>query len=65
MVMVSFSKCTASSRAFARGILWQLWVAARLDLQRRRVLEEISAKIYSKWLQQQWVKNPKGFGFYL
>jgi hypothetical protein len=29
--------------------LWQLWVAACSDLQRRRcTLEEISAKIYSK-----------------
>jgi hypothetical protein len=36
MVMASFSKYTASSRASARGLLWQLWVAARLDLQRRR-----------------------------
>jgi hypothetical protein len=34
--MASFSKCTASSRASARGLLWQLWVATRLDLQRRR-----------------------------
>jgi hypothetical protein len=42
MVMASFSKCTASSRASARGLLWQLWVAARLDLQRRR-----HAQIYS------------------
>jgi hypothetical protein len=41
-------------------------VAARSDLQwRRRALEEIMAKIYSKWLQQVWVKNPEGFGFYL
>jgi hypothetical protein len=41
-------------------------VAARLDLQRWwRALEEIVAKIYSKWLQKQWVENPKGFGFYL
>jgi hypothetical protein len=48
------------------GALWQLWVAARLDLQRRRcALEKTLAKIYSKWLQQRWVKNPKGFGFYL
>jgi hypothetical protein len=53
MAMASFSKCTTSSRAFARGLLWQLWVAVRLDLQRRRrVLEETLAKIYSKWLQQ-------------
>jgi hypothetical protein len=64
--MASFSKCTASSRAFAWGLLWQLWVAARSDLQwRRRALEVILAKIYSKWLQQRWVKNPKGFSFYL
>jgi hypothetical protein len=41
-------------------------VAARLDLQRRRrALEENLAKIYSKWLQQRWEENPKGFGFYL
>jgi hypothetical protein len=64
--MASFSKCTASSHAFARGLLWQLWVAARLDLQwRRRALEVNLAKIYSKWLQQRWVDNPKCFGFYL
>jgi hypothetical protein len=24
-----------------------------------------SDKIYSKWLQQRWVENPKGFRFYL
>jgi hypothetical protein len=48
------------------GLLWQLWVAARSDLQwRRRAREVILAKIYSKWLQQRWVKTPKGFGFYL
>jgi hypothetical protein len=64
--MASFSKCTTSSRAFARGLLWLLWVAARLDPQRRRrALEENLAKIYSKWIQQRWVENPKGFGFYL
>jgi hypothetical protein len=41
-------------------------VAARLDLQRRRrALEANLAKIYSKWLQQQWVENPKGFRLYL
>jgi hypothetical protein len=40
--MASFSKCTASSRASARGLLWKLWVAAYLDLQRRR-----HAQIYS------------------
>jgi hypothetical protein len=41
-------------------------VAARSDLKRRRrVLEEIMAKIYSKWLQQRLVKKPMGFGFYL
>jgi hypothetical protein len=48
------------------GLLWQLWVAARSDLQRWQcALEETLAKIYSKWLQQRWVQNPKGFGFYL
>jgi hypothetical protein len=31
----------------------------------RCALEVILAKIYSKWLQQRRVKNPKGFGFYL
>jgi hypothetical protein len=41
-------------------------MAARSDLQRRqRAREVILAKIYSKWLQQWWVQNPKGFGFYL
>jgi hypothetical protein len=66
MVKASFSKYTASSRAFARGLLWQLWVTARLDLrQRRRALEVDLVQIYSKWLQQRWVENPKGFGFYL
>jgi hypothetical protein len=36
-------------------------VAARSDLQRwQRALEVIVAKIYSKWLQERWVKNPKG-----
>jgi hypothetical protein len=55
-----------SSRAFARGLLWQLWVAARLNLLRRqRALEVNLAKIYSKWLHQRWVENPKGFRFYL
>jgi hypothetical protein len=49
----SFSKYTVSSRAFARGKLWKLWVAARLDLlRRRRALEVDLAQIYSKWLQQ-------------
>jgi hypothetical protein len=41
-------------------------VAARSDLQRRRrALEVILAKIYSKWLQQRWVKNvtPKVFNY--
>jgi hypothetical protein len=32
--MASFSKCTASSHVSAQGLLWQLWVTARLDLQR-------------------------------
>jgi hypothetical protein len=46
------------------GLLWQLWVAARPDLQRWRCALEVTlAKIYS--IQQQWVKNPKGFGLYL
>jgi hypothetical protein len=41
-------------------------VAARLDLlRRRRALEVDLPQIDSKWLQQQWVKNPKDFGFYL
>jgi hypothetical protein len=50
MVMASFYKCTASSRASARGLLWQLWVAARLDLQRRR-----HAQIYSNgYSSDEW-----------
>jgi hypothetical protein len=41
-------------------------VAVRSHQQRRRrALEVILAKIYSKWLLQRWVKNPNGFGFYL
>jgi hypothetical protein len=64
--MASTSKCTASSRAFARGLLWWLWTAAHSDLQRqRRALAAILAKIYLKWLQLHGVKNPKGFVFYL
>jgi hypothetical protein len=56
----------ASSRAFALGLLWKLWVAARLDLLRRRRAPEMDLpQIDSKWLQQRWVKNPKGFVFYL
>jgi hypothetical protein len=51
MVKASFSKYTVSSRAFTRGLLWKLWVAARLDLlRRRRALEVDLAQIYSKWL---------------
>jgi hypothetical protein len=66
MVKASFSKYTASSRAFALGLLWKLWVAARLDLRwRRRALKVDLVQIYSKWLQLRWVENPKGFGFYL
>jgi hypothetical protein len=65
-VKASFSKYTAASRASAWGLLWKLWVAARLDLLRqRRALEVDLPQIDSKWLQQRWVKNPKGFGFYL
>jgi hypothetical protein len=48
------------------GLQRWLSLAAHSDLQqRRRVLAAILAKIYSKWLQLRWVKNPKGFGFYL
>jgi hypothetical protein len=51
MVKASFSKYTTSSRAFARRLLWKLWVAARLDLLRwRRALEVDLAQIYLKWL---------------
>jgi hypothetical protein len=65
-VTVSSSKCTASSRAFARGLLRWLWTAAHSDLQwRRRVLAAILAKIYLKWLELRRLKNPKGFVFYL
>jgi hypothetical protein len=36
-------------------------VAAHLDLlRRRRALEVDLPQIDSKWLQQRWVKNPKG-----
>jgi hypothetical protein len=34
--MASFSKYTESSRAFARGLPYQFWVAARSDLQLRQ-----------------------------
>jgi hypothetical protein len=35
------------------GLLWKPWVAARLDLlRRRRALEVDLAQIYLKWLQQ-------------
>jgi hypothetical protein len=65
-VTASSSKCTVSSRAFARGLPRWLSLAAHSDLQRRwRALAAILAKIYLKWLQLRWVKNPKGFGFYL
>jgi hypothetical protein len=66
MATASSSKCTASSRAFARGLLRWLWMAAHSDLQLRRcAMAVILAKIYSKWLQLRRVNNPKGFGFYL
>jgi hypothetical protein len=66
MVTASSSKCTTSSRAFARGLPQWLALAAHLDLQRRRrALAAILAKIYLKWLQLRRVPNPKGFGFYL
>jgi hypothetical protein len=66
MATASSSKCTVSSHAFARGLLWWLWTAAHSDLQRRqRALAAILAKIYLKWLQLHEVKNSKGFGFYL
>jgi hypothetical protein len=52
MVKALFSKYKASSRTFARGLLWKLWVAVRLDLLRRRCALEVDlAQIYSKWLQ--------------
>jgi hypothetical protein len=66
MVTASSSKCTASSRAFARGLPWWLAPVVHSDLQRRRcTLAAILAKIYLKWLQLSRVTNPKGFGFYL
>jgi hypothetical protein len=41
-------------------------VAARLDLLwRQHALEVNLPQIELKWLQQRWVKTPKGFGFYL
>jgi hypothetical protein len=41
-------------------------VAARLDLLRRQqALGMDSLQDATEWLQLEWVKNPKGFGFYL
>jgi hypothetical protein len=41
-------------------------VAACSDLLRRWCALEVDLpQIDSKWLQQRWMKNPKGFGFYL
>jgi hypothetical protein len=69
MARVSFSKCTVSSLAFARGLRWWSLTAARLDLlspQRRQcVLAVVPGTICWEWLQMCGVKNPKGFGFYL
>jgi hypothetical protein len=67
--MASFSKCTGSSRAFARGLLRWLSAAAHLDLlftQRwRRALTAIAGQDLFGMATTAWVKNPKGFGFYL
>jgi hypothetical protein len=41
-------------------------VAAHLDLLRRQqALGVDSLQMQMEWLQLEWVKNPKGFGFYL
>jgi hypothetical protein len=67
--MASSSKCTGSSRAFARGLPRWLSLAACSDLhftqRRRRALVVISGQDVFEWLQLRRVKNPKGFGFYL
>jgi hypothetical protein len=67
--MASFSKCTGSSHAFARGLLRWVSPAAHSDLfftQRwRRALMAISAQDLFGMATTAWVKNPKGFGFYL
>jgi hypothetical protein len=68
METVSSSKCTVSSRAsggYCGGSL----------RQRTRIYASLSgggvhwwrflATIYWEWLQLRWVKNLKGFGFYL
>jgi hypothetical protein len=41
-------------------------VAAHLNLLRRQqVLGVDLLQMEAEWLQLEWVKNPKGFGFYL
>jgi hypothetical protein len=69
MVRASFSKCTVSSRAFARGLRWWSLVAAHSDLhfpqQRRSALAVVPGTICWDWLQMRGMENPKGFGFYL
>jgi hypothetical protein len=41
-------------------------VAAHLDLLRRQQALGVDLlQMETEWLQLEWVKNPKGFGFYL
>jgi hypothetical protein len=48
------------------GATLKLWVAAHLNLLRRqRALEADLPQMEAELLQLEWVKNPKGFGFYL
>jgi hypothetical protein len=58
--MASFSKYTASSRAFA----WGATLAALGGGALGSTAAAASADLF-EWLQQRWVENPKGFGFYL
>jgi hypothetical protein len=48
------------------GATLKLWVAARLNLLWwQQALGVDSLQMQTEWLQLEWVKNPKGFGFYL
>jgi hypothetical protein len=48
------------------GATLKLWVAAHLNLLRRQQALGVDLlQMDTEWLQLEWVKNPKGFGFYL
>jgi hypothetical protein len=41
------------------------WRRARIYYGGSKRWEWIRFKIQTEWLRLEWVKNPKGFGFYL